>query len=142
MTGSDYRYELYYNYAHTNNLLQITNPTSKPNVIYKFTDSLLTVADFSGNILASKNKSTYTPPSISNNFTMYLFKRHSLISSEKCGLFKVYYCKISNNGNPVLNLIPVKRVSDNVVCMYDTISDTYFENIGTGNFVAGPELEV
>ena len=37
-------------------------------------------------------------------------------------------------------LIPVKDEND-VVCMYDKISDTYFRNAGTGDFIAGPEKE-
>lgn len=41
----------------------------------------------------------------------------------------------------VMNLIPVIRKSDNEVCMYDTVSGQFFENQGTGEFIAGPVVE-
>ena len=52
----------------------------------------------------------------------------------------VYYVKIYDKSNSTLvrDLIPV--IDDNdVVCMYDNISETYFYNQGSGSFVAGPE---
>ena len=50
---------------------------------------------------------------------------------------RVYYVKIWNNGTVVRNFIPVKN-SDNVVGVYDTVSQTFFTNSGTGVFIAGP----
>ena len=44
-----------------------------------------------------------------------------------------------NGFNVVGNFIPAKRDSDNVIGMYDIISQTFFENAGTGTFTAGPE---
>jgi len=37
----------------------------------------------------------------------------------------------------VHNLVPVRRNSDNVLGMYDTVSDTFFSNQGDGTFTAG-----
>lgn len=54
---------------------------------------------------------------------------------------KLYRFTISRNNNTLLDLIPVKRRSDNVICMYDLVSETFFTNAGTGDFVAGPEVE-
>ena len=60
---------------------------------------------------------------------------------------KIYKCKIYNGYEQdgttphlVCDLIPVKRKRDNVVCMYDLVTKTFFENQGTGNFIAGNEL--
>ena len=55
---------------------------------------------------------------------------------------KLYSFKIYEGDELVLDLIPVKRNSDNVVCAYDTVSETYFTNEGTGVFTAGAEKEV
>lgn len=55
---------------------------------------------------------------------------------------KLYSFKIYEGDELVLDLIPVKRNSDNVVCAYDTVSEEYFTNEGTGVFTAGPEKEV
>lgn len=54
---------------------------------------------------------------------------------------KLYSFKIYEGDELVLDLIPVKRNSDNVVCAYDTVSETYFTNEGTGVFTAGAEVE-
>ena len=53
----------------------------------------------------------------------------------------LYYIKIvdKSTNKLVRDLIPVKRAFDNVVCLYDKISKGFFENQGTGTFIAGPE---
>lgn len=56
------------------------------------------------------------------------------------GSFKIYYCKIYDNNELVRDLVPGIRKSDNVICMYDKVTGTFFENAGTGEFIAGPEI--
>jgi len=51
---------------------------------------------------------------------------------------KVYYVRIWNNGLLVRNFIPARRNSDGEIGMYDTVSNTFFTNAGTGEFIAGP----
>ena len=51
---------------------------------------------------------------------------------------KISYFKIYEDSVLVRDLIPVKRKSDNVVCMYDKVTDQFFTNAGGGSFVAGP----
>lgn len=50
---------------------------------------------------------------------------------------KWYYCKILENNQLVQNLVPARRNSDNVLGMYDTVSNTFLTNIKTGMFIAG-----
>lgn len=52
----------------------------------------------------------------------------------------IYYCKIWQNGVLVRDLIPVKLVSDDTVCMYDKVNDEYYTNKGTGSFIGGGEI--
>ncbi|MCQ2581087.1 MAG: hypothetical protein MJ164_02855 [Alphaproteobacteria bacterium] len=47
---------------------------------------------------------------------------------------RIAYLKIDNS----ISLIPAKRNSDNEIGMYDTVSQTFFTNQGTGYFIAGP----
>ena len=49
----------------------------------------------------------------------------------------ISYCKIWKAGVLVRDFIPAIRNSDNVVGMYDTVSGTFYENAGTGDFTAG-----
>lgn len=53
---------------------------------------------------------------------------------------KMRYFKIYENHILVRDFIPVKRKSDNEICLYDRVSGTFFTNAGTGQFVAGPEV--
>lgn len=50
---------------------------------------------------------------------------------------KIYSCKIYNNDTLVRNFIPVKRNSDDVICLYDKVTRAYFLNQGTGTFISG-----
>ena len=57
---------------------------------------------------------------------------------EQFGSEKIYYFQIYKDDNLVCNFIPAKRISDNVLGMYDSVTDTFFTNAGTGQFIAGP----
>lgn len=72
--------------------------------------------------------------------TSYLFARHGtngvqVYDNEGTKIY--YHREYLANGTLVLNMVPVKRNSDNALGMYDTVSGQFFTNLGTGNFVAG-----
>ena len=54
---------------------------------------------------------------------------------------KVYYAKMHMGGALVMNYIPARRNSDNVVGMWDTVTQTFFTNSGSGTFTAGPVVQ-
>ena len=54
--------------------------------------------------------------------------------------FKIKKCEIYDNGTLVRQFIPVKRKSDFEICLFDTVSQSFYVNAGTGNFVAGEEI--
>ncbi|MBO4683275.1 MAG: hypothetical protein J5611_01705 [Alphaproteobacteria bacterium] len=51
---------------------------------------------------------------------------------------KLYEMQISKNSRVIRNFVPAQRDSDGELGMYDTVSNTFFTNSGTGEFVAGP----
>ena len=53
---------------------------------------------------------------------------------------RIYGCQFSEETKIIRNLIPAKRNSDNVIGMYDTVNETFYENSGTGTFTAGAVL--
>lgn len=74
-----------------------------------------------------------------NHYTCFVFAlggRDGAAASFFCNV-KVYDYKIILNDEVVLHLIPVKRRSDGVLGMYDTVSGTFKTNAGTGTFTAG-----
>jgi hypothetical protein len=49
---------------------------------------------------------------------------------------KCYYCKIFNNNELIRDYIPALD-ENNVACLYDKVTQTFFYNQGTGSFTAG-----
>jgi hypothetical protein len=54
------------------------------------------------------------------------------------GAVRIYNLKLSNSNTIVHNYVPVRRDSDGALGMYDTVTNTFFTNAGTGDFIAGP----
>lgn len=51
---------------------------------------------------------------------------------------KVWYLKIRKMNTLVRNFIPAKRNGDGAIGMYDMVTNTFFENMGEDEFIAGP----
>jgi hypothetical protein len=82
----------------------------------------------------------YHPGSFSSNFALFGCYNSST-KTVNCRSTYIGPCKIyggTNGSNLVYDLIPY--VKDGVGCMYDKLSDTYFYNQGTGEFIIGPDL--
>ena len=80
---------------------------------------------------------TYTDTKISDTATLLLFARRKDNSGEGIQSYsnvKIYACKIYNEETLVRNFIPVQRINDGVLGLYDIVSQTFFTNAGTGTF--------
>ena len=54
-----------------------------------------------------------------------------------------WYIKLNDvNGDALFNGIPARRNSDGEIGMYDTVTNTFFTNSGTGEFIAGPVVNL
>lgn len=86
------------------------------------------------------NSSSYTGAVITqNNVGMYLFGRGTSGGSvERITAKRIYYFKLWDGDNLIMDLIPV-RVS-RTGYMYDKVSGTLFGNGGTNGFVCGNEV--
>lgn len=70
--------------------------------------------------------------------TMYLFNFHQIDGRRSYA--RIYWCKIWDNDIKVRDYIPAKRISDNIVGLYDLANNTFITNAGPGSLVAGPAL--
>lgn len=77
---------------------------------------------------------------ITTNANMTLFALDADGNMQGYAYAKLYSMSIWQNNTMVRNFIPAKRNSNNAVGMYDTVSQTFFTNAGTGEFIAGPEV--
>lgn len=53
---------------------------------------------------------------------------------------KIYFSKLYNEDKLLFDLIPCYRKSDKVAGMYDLVSNTFFTNQGTGEFIVGGDV--
>lgn len=89
-----------------------------------------------GNLVSSvTGASDFTSPV---NMTLFCWNQTAGVVASNG--FKVYSCKVYDNGVPVRYFVPCYRKSDNVIGMYDLVSGTFFINAGTGTFTKGSDV--
>lgn len=82
---------------------------------------------------------THTSATFQSTIPLHIFKLNFSLNPRYAKL-RVYDFKIYENNDLVRHFIPSKRNSDNVLGMYDLVSQTFFTNAGSGYFIAGPEF--
>lgn len=93
-----------------------------------------------GNNYVKKNGTTILTGTTISSFTgdcPIQILRDNPTGSSTCAKGKVYYLKIYNSGTLVRNMLPCKNESG-IVGMYDIIEKKFYNNNGTGTFIAGP----
>lgn len=93
-----------------------------------------------GNNYVKKNGATVLTGTTISSFTgdcPIQILRNNPTGSSTCAKGRVYYLKIYNSGTLVRNMLPCKNESD-IVGMYDTVEKKFYNNNGTGTFIAGP----
>ena len=70
---------------------------------------------------------------------MGLFARYRGYTDNRSQI-KLYSLQRYKQGVLTLNLVPCYRVSDGVIGLYDTVSETFFTNAGTGTFSKGSDV--
>ena len=77
--------------------------------------------------------------SFASTSTLYLFNLN-LSGGNYTAAAKVWSYKHTRNGVAIRDLVPCYRKSDGKVGMYDTVTETFFTNAGTGEFSYGLEV--
>lgn len=111
---------------------------------------ILTTADTNRHSISMSEGRTYIDDTFCggfarDSFTCYydleLFAgNNNGVSGEWCSKMKLYSCQIYDNGTLVRDFKPCYRKRDKVGGIYDTVSGTFYENQGTGNFLIGGEI--
>ncbi len=114
------------------------------NTIYKITGDMRGASSNQSSLLIDDNL-IWQGTGTFNDRKIYLFAVISSATDESSlarQKIRIYGFKIWQNDTIVQDLIPVKRHSDGVICMYDMVTGEFFENAGSGEFVAGPVAEI
>ena len=85
---------------------------------------------------------TSTSSTFTSSYDAYLFglnQAGSLNTSGTCSI-KLYSCQLYDNGVIVRNFVPCKNNLNNEIGLFDTINRVFYGNMGTGSFIAGPEI--
>lgn len=108
-------------------------------------DDVIKASNVKNNFYLNVNGTTYNPTITTNSSniaysgrTLHLLHNNGYDLGYTTG--KVYYCKITVGGALVRNFVPVARLSDNKIGLYDTINGVFYTNQGLGEFNAGPTL--
>ena len=74
------------------------------------------------------------------NYSIYIFGLHYINGGQVNCSARLYSFDLSVDGVLKRNFIPVKRNSDGELGLYDLVTNTFFANQGTGDFITGPEM--
>ena len=122
--NSKYRFD----YASSTNELA-TKPTGKFTI-----DSDKNKCYINGELVFTATYTTFASP-----VNMYIFNNNNNGSLSGGSSAKLYNCSIYDNGVLIRNFIPCKNESG-TVGLYDSVNNQFYQNAGSGTFVAGPEI--
>lgn len=118
-----------FNYANSINELT-TSPTGKITI-----DTNKNKCYIDGVLMATATYTNFSAP-----VNMYLFGNNNNGTISGGSSVKMYSCMIYDNNVLIRNFIPCKNTSG-IVGMYDAVNGAFYQNVGTGSFTAGPEVE-
>ena len=93
------------------------------------------------NIINWHSKQVFSPNAGQTTGSVYLFAVHNVADPvNHFAVMKMYNFKLKRNGQYILDLIPVKRISDNVPGLLDKINGKFYSSASSTPLIAGPEL--
>lgn len=109
---------------------------------YPYTDAIKTIESTQTptNITTVFEGQTYTTTrtATANNQNIILFRNGN--ASSRYAKVRLFSFKVWIDGTLVRDLIPAQRRTDNVVCLFDKVSNYYYNNQGSTALIAGPEI--
>lgn len=99
-------------------------------------------ADMNKNVLSLDGAVIYTATyaTFSGYASVYIGQIHATNRNYYKGYVRIYDCQIYDNGTLVRDFVPCSNASG-TVGMWDNVNGVFYENAGTGAFIAGPEVE-
>lgn len=122
--NSKYRFD----YASSTNEL-VTKPTGKFTI-----NSDKNKCYINGELVFTATYTTFASP-----VNMYIFNNNNNGSLSGGSSAKLYNCSIYDNDVLIRNFIPCKTESG-TVGLYDSVNNQFYQNAGSGTFIAGPEI--
>ena len=83
---------------------------------------------------------TLTGNTVSASANLFLFAYNKYDGNTHANL-RIFACKIYESGVLIRNYVPCYRKNDNVAGLYDLVTNEFYTNVGTGEFVVGADIE-
>lgn len=83
----------------------------------------------------SSGTQSYTP---TNSYYIFARNNDSAVSYQASA--KLYHLALYTDGNLVRDFYPCYRKADGVIGLYDTVTEAFFTNAGTGTFTKGSDI--
>ena len=133
-SGNNTRVDSFYFLSSSSDRWQVNNVAAVGDVYETTFDGATQTLSKNGTLLGSH---TYTPVNTTTQ-PMYVnaLNNAGALQSGQWGS-RIYHFTVEG----YIDLIPVKRLSDNAVGMYDVVNNRFYGNAGTGSFTAGPAKE-
>lgn len=90
-------------------------------------------------ITLNNNQYNITRAQFQSPYSLYLFAGNNMGTLANQSHCKIYRMTIRENSTVKLDFVPCYRKSDEKPGLYDMMSNTFYTNDGTGEFVIGPE---
>lgn len=136
--------------ALTTNSFTLFSYNGKYESTYNTEDKVCYSELISGRFVIDKNKNeitvngtvyTHTYGTFASPVTMYLFGTNNNGALFSACSAKIYACKIYDNGTLTRDFVPVETEAGDIGLL-DALSGVFYGNAGTGEFIAGPEIEL
>ena len=125
--SSDVTYPQYGNVSYNTKPISINNNTR---LIYKLDKGIASCGDKTVSFSQLSFNSSY-------NLVLFSINTGGTVDTRRIS-GKLYGCKIYDNDKIVRDFIPCKN-SSGVIGLYDTVNSQFYQNAGTGTFIAGDE---
>ena len=127
--NSEAKYSFRFGSSSTNNLVAATS--TEQNTI-----------DVNKNVITiGTNSATATAATFTATYPMYLFAVNNAGTMQYPASVKIYSCQIYDNGVIVRDFVPCEN-ENGEIGMYDRVNDLFYQNAGSGTFIAGSVVEV
>ena len=142
----------FYNGSNTNTCIyyayRYTGESSSYNFSYGYTNNFVAYNTNKHTFITRGNSLNWDGTSITLNgsaswsgLNYYICGRNNNGKADCLGAYKLYSVNIDTGSNiPVRQFVPVRRIADSAIGLYDLASDTFFGNSGSGSFIAGPSI--
>jgi len=130
-----------YNGSKSSGVFEVGNRTQ---VALDYTKNVKLTCSYKNAVFTSctGTATTLTPANTTSPMSVSLFAMHQRGTTlyYECGSLQLYSYKMYEGNTLIRNFVPCYRISDNVIGLYDTVNDVFYDNDGTGTFTKGENV--